>query len=160
MLRGKNESSGIGLIETYDLDQSVDSTLANISSRGLAGPGDEAMIGGVIIGPGDATSTRMLLRAIGLSLSQHGIANPLADPTIELRDGNGAVLAHSDDWQSGPNAAAIEALQLAPTNPHESALPQVLPSGAYTVIVEGKRKGSGVALLEAYDVGSTAAGPQ
>ncbi len=155
MLRGKNGSSGIGLVETYDLDQSVDSGLANVSSRGFVGPGDDAIIGGIIIGPGDAMSTRVVLRAIGPSLSQFGITNALANPTIELRDGNGAVLGHNDDWHSGPNAAAIEALQLAPNNPRESATLQVLLPGAYTAIVRGNSDGTGIALLEAYDVGAT-----
>lgn len=154
LLRGKEGATGIGLAEVYDLDSSVHSTLANISSRGFVGTGDDAMITGIIIGPDSSVNTRVVLRAIGPSLAQSGINNALFDPGMELRDANGTVLAANEDWQSDANATAIQELGLAPGNPSESAMLQSLPPGGYTVIPHGKNGGTGIGLLEAYDVGS------
>src|SRR5207244_2155745 len=97
---------GNGLVEFYDLDSSLDSRLANISSRGLVQAGDDVMIGGFIVG--GAESGDVLIRAIGPSLAQFNVSGVLSDPTLELHDGAGAVIASNDNWQD-TQQAAIEA---------------------------------------------------
>jgi hypothetical protein len=147
VVRGKNGATGIGLFEVYDLDQTVDSKLANISTRGFVDTGDNVMIGGtIIIGSAPAT---VLLRAIGPSLTNFGVPNALQDPTLELHDGNGALMASNDNWRSDQEAEIL-ATTIAPTNDLESAILQTLPPGAYTAIVRGKNNSTGVALVEAY----------
>jgi hypothetical protein len=155
VLRGKKDTIGVGLVETYDLDQPVDSQLANISTRGFVDTGDKVMIGGFIVGPsqlgtGTVVST-VVVRAIGPSLGELGVANPLQDPTLELHDENGLIIAFDDDWKDSQEAE-IEAAQLAPTNERESALEQFVISGAYTAIVRGIGDTTGVALVEVYFV--------
>jgi hypothetical protein len=150
IVRGNQNSTGIGVVEVYDLDQAVDSLLANISSRGLVKTGNNVMIGGFIIGGGSA-GAKVALRAIGPSLSQQGVANPLPDPTMELRDGNGALLGSNDDWMDDPaQAAELVAVGIQPQNDLESALIATLPPGQSTGIVAGKDGAIGVALVEVY----------
>ena len=110
------------------------------------------IIGGFIIRPqAPATSTRVIIRAIGPSLTQFGIANALADPTLELRDGSGALLVANNDWQDDPaQAAELTAANLAPTNPLESGIAATLPLGPCTAIVRGNDDTTGVALVEVY----------
>jgi hypothetical protein len=151
IVRGVNDDIGVGLVETYDLTQAVDSALANISTRGLVETGDNVMIGGIIVGPQGAPSGSVLLRAIGPSLSNFGIPNPLADPMLELRDGNGALIVANDNWKS-TQQAAIEATGLQPSAELESAILATLASGNYTAIVRGVGETTGVGLVEAYDI--------
>ncbi|HEV2841262.1 MAG TPA: SGNH/GDSL hydrolase family protein [Chthoniobacterales bacterium] len=149
VLAGNNETIGNGLAEVYDLEPGTSSTLANLSTRGFVGIGDNVMIGGLIIGSGDLPI--VVLRAIGPTLAESGIANPLLDPTIELHDGNGAVIAFNDNWQDS-QLQAVRATQLAPTDDRESAIVAFLDPGNYTAIVRGDGGASGVALVEAYRV--------
>jgi len=155
VLRGRDNTSGIALVEVYDLDPSADSGLGNISTRGVIGTGDEVMICGIIVGPtANSTSTRVVLRALGPSLTQFGIPNALANPTIDVRNSNGTQLAFNDEWQSDPSAGMIAAFGLAPGDPHESATILTASGGAYTAIVRGEgSEPTGVALVEAYEVG-------
>ena len=141
-----NDGTGVGLVEVYDLDRTVDSKLANISTRGLVQTGDNVMIAGTIV-LGQAPE-RVLVRAIGPSLTVPG---KLADPTLELRDGNGALIRANDNWRSDQEAE-IFATGAAPTNDLESALIATLPANgaAYTAIVRGVNNTSGVALVEIY----------
>jgi hypothetical protein len=154
-VRGTNNTTGIGLVEVYDLrtgslDDSGNAKLGNISTRGFVETGDKVMIGGFIIGP-PPTSRGVVIRAIGPSLARFGIKDPLADPTLELRDGNGALLVANNDWQDDPTQAAeLTAAGLAPTDPLESALITTLPSGNYTAVVAGPNHTTGVALVEVY----------
>lgn len=148
ILRGVNDTTGVGLVEVYDLDQITDSQLANISTRGFVDTGDNVMIGGIIIG--NAT-TEVLLRALGPSLSGAGVGGVLDDPTLELRDVNGALLAANDNWRSDEEAE-IEATSLQPTDDLESAVLQTLDPGAYTAIVRGAGDTTGVGLVEAYNL--------
>jgi hypothetical protein len=149
VVRGKNDATGIGSFEVYDLDPTVDSKLANISTRGFVETGDNVMIGGtIIIG---SAPTRVLLRAIGPSLTNFGVPNALQDPTLELHDGNGALMASNDNWRSDQEAE-ISATTIAPTNDLESAILQTLPPGAYTAIVRGSGNSTGVAVVEAYQL--------
>jgi sugar lactone lactonase YvrE len=147
IVRGVSNGTGIALVEGYDLDPAAGSKLGNISTRALVQTGDNVMIGGLImVGPG---SDKVLVRAIGPSLAQKGITNPLADPMLELHDGNGTLLASNDNWKD-TQQAQIQATGLAPTNDAESAIVQTLEPGNYTAIVRGKNDTIGVALVEVY----------
>jgi hypothetical protein len=148
ILRGKNGATGIGLVEMYDLDLSSDSKLANISTRGFVQTGGNVMIAGFILGNGTA-SEKVAIRAMGPSLT--GIANVLADPTLELHNGNGTLLASDDNWKDDANQAAeIIAAGMAPTNDFEAAIVTTLPPGQYTAIVAGQNGGMGVGVAEVY----------
>ena len=147
VLSGKDNGVGNGLVEVYDLASSSSSTLANLSTRGYVGAGDDAMIGGVIVGSGE--NPIVVLRALGPTLSILGISDPLLDPTIELHDQNGVVVGFNDNWKDGQPQAVI-ATQLAPGNDTESVLVTFAAPGNYTAVVRGKNDTTGVALVEAY----------
>ena len=148
ILRGQNGSTGIGMVEMYDLDLASDSKLANISSRGFVQTDNDVMIAGFILGNGTA-GERVAVRAIGPTLT--GITNVLANPTLELRDVNGTILISNDDWKEDTNQAAeITAAGMSPQNDLESAVVMTLPPGRYTAIVAGKNAGTGVAVAEVY----------
>ncbi len=152
ILAGNNQTAGLGLVEIYDAAPAASSQLANISTRGFVRTGDNVMIGGFILGgPPQAESTAVALRGIGPSLSQSGLSNVLADPTLELRDNNGALLIANDDWQDDPFAAAqLTANGLAPEDPLESGIFATLPPGLFTAILTGKNGGVGLGLVEIY----------
>jgi hypothetical protein len=136
--------SGIRLIPT------LTANLANISTRLLVETGDNVLIGGFIVT--GTSSKSVLLRAIGPSLSLDG---KLANPILELHDASGAVIATNDDWQTNSNKQEIIDTGIAPTDPLESALLFNLDPGAYTAIVSGASNGTGIALVEAYDLDLT-----
>ena len=146
IVRGANNGTGIGLVEAYDLDRTVDSKLANISTRGLVQTGDNVLIAGTIVL--GATAQRVIIRAIGPSLNVPG---KLQDPTLELRDGNGTLIQSNDNWRSDQQAEII-ATGIPPTNDLESAIVAMLPAGgaASTAIVRGVNGTTGVALVEIY----------
>ena len=150
IIAGKNQTSGIALVEIYDVDAAAASKLANISTRGFVQSGDNVMIGGFILGNGNGTAT-VAVRGIGPSLDQLGLSNVLADPTLELRDGNGALLIANDNWQDDPVAAAqLSAEGLAPQDPLESGIFATVPPGLFTALLAGKNGGVGLGLLEIY----------
>jgi hypothetical protein len=144
IVRGANNGTGIGVVEAYDLDRTVNSKLANISTRGLVQTGDNVLIGGMIVL--GQTPLRVIVRAIGPSLALPGA---LGDPTLELRDGNGALIAANDNWRSDQEAEII-ATTIPPSNDQESAIVRNLAPGNYTAIVRGVNNATGVALVEAY----------
>jgi plastocyanin len=147
IVRGVNNGTGVALVETYDLDLTAGSKLGNISTRALVQTGNNVMIGGFIItGSGQKN---VIARAIGPSLAQHGITNPLLDPTLELHNGNGALIASNDNWRDSQQEE-IQATGLAPTDDRESAIVRSLTPGNYTAIVRGKNNTIGVALVEVY----------
>jgi plastocyanin/uncharacterized Zn-binding protein involved in type VI secretion len=147
IVRGVNNGMGIALAEAYDLDSAAGSKLGNISTRSLVQTGENVMIGGLIItGSGQKT---VVVRAIGPSLTQSGITNPLLDPTLELHNGNGAVIAFDDNWRDSQEAE-IQGTGLAPTDDRESAIVRTLAPGNYTAIVRGKNNTIGIALVEVY----------
>lgn len=148
IVRGTNGGTGVGLVETYDLDQAAGS-LANISTRGFVDTGDNVMIGGFILGGGDRGDSTVLIRGIGPTLSDFGVTAALADPTLELHDSSGAVLAMNDNWKD-TQQTDIEALGLAPGKDLEAAILVSLPPGNYTAIVRGKLDTTGVGLVEVY----------
>ncbi|HSP45512.1 MAG TPA: SGNH/GDSL hydrolase family protein [Chthoniobacterales bacterium] len=148
-LAGKDNGTGNGLVEVYDLATGSDSTLGNVSTRGFVGAGDNVMIGGIIIGSGE--SPIVVLRAMGPTLTQVGISQPLLDPTLELHDQNGAILAFNDNWKQGQPQSVI-ATQLAPGDDREAVIVAFATPGNYTAVVRGKNNTTGVALVEAYRI--------
>ena len=156
IVSGKSNTSGVALVEVYDLSQAVPSKLANISTRAFVGTGDDVVIAGFILGgnPPQAGNDRIVVRGIGPSLTAVGVPNPLPDPKLELRDSNGALMAANNDWQDDhAQAAELTAAGLAPTNPLESGIAAVLPPGLYTGLLAGLNNGTGVGLIEVYDRG-------
>jgi hypothetical protein len=166
IVRGVNNTMGVALVEAYDLSETIPSPsiLSNISTRGFVQTNDEVMIGGFIVQ--GAVAKRVIIRAIGPELIPYGIVNGLPDPTLELHDATGALIASNDDWQhtikggiiTADQVAAIRASGFAPTVPTESAIIANLPAGNYTAIVRGKNIVVGVALVEVYDLDMGAAG--
>jgi hypothetical protein len=159
VVSGVNNTTGVALVEAYDLDTTVDSKLANISTRGVVQTADNVMIGGfIVLGPDDQT---VIVRAIGPSLAD---ANPpvpgaLPNPFLELHDSNGATIASNDNWQDQDNDADRQAIidsGIAPTNDLESALITTLSSNVngvgYTVVVRDDEGGTGVGLVEVYAI--------
>lgn len=141
--------AGVALAEVYDLDPAADSTLANISTRGLVHIGDNVMIGGFILR--GSQPAKIVVRALGPSLTGHAMNGVLSDPSLELRDQSGALLASNNDWKE-TQRAELEELGLAPTDDRESALVATLPSGPYTALVRGNRELTGVGLVEVYKI--------
>ncbi|PYI94483.1 MAG: hypothetical protein DME97_00465 [Verrucomicrobia bacterium] len=156
VLAGKNGTTGIGLVEVYDLAQGANSRLANISSRGFVDTGDNVMIGGFIVGGPSGDSASVLVRALGPSLTSSGVAGALNDPFLELHDGNGNTIAINDNWKTRPDGtsqeAEIQATTIPPTNDLESALVRLLPPGNYTAVVRGTNNSTGVGLVEVYNL--------
>jgi hypothetical protein len=153
VVRGKNGTTGVGLVELYDLSTSAPSKVANISTRGLVQAGDNRLIGGFIVSGGAGGTLEVVVRAIGPSLIEARIANALADPFLDVRDGNGNSLATNDNWQDDVNADKVAQFGLAPKNDLESALYLQLPVGAYTAVVSGNGESIGVGLVEVYAAG-------
>ena len=147
VLRGKDGSAGVALVEVYDGDLVADSQLANISTLGFVGAEDEVLIGGFVVGNGSAT---VVLRALGPSLTSFGVQNAIANPTLAVHDSNGNVTTN-DDWQTAANGNPIP-VSLQPHDPRESAIQMDLAPGSYTAIVRGTGTTTGVALVEAYNL--------
>jgi plastocyanin/outer membrane protein assembly factor BamB len=154
IMSGKDNTSGSGLIEFYDLSQAVPARLANISTRAFVDTGNNVVIAGFILG-GSSGGDRIVLRGVGPSLASAGVTNVLANPTLELRDGNGALLVANNDWQDDSvSAAELIAAGLAPTDPLESGIATTLPPGLYSGLLSGVNNGVGVGLVEVYDRGA------
>ena len=149
VVRGENGATGVALVEAYDLSADSNSRLANISTRGIVEAADNVMIGGFIIGGGEMTN--IAVRAIGPSLGTHGISGALSDPTLEVFNANGGLLAQDDDWRMFQEQQLIDS-GLAPTDDREAAMLLSLQPGAYTAIVRGKNNGTGVGLVEVYNL--------
>jgi hypothetical protein len=158
IVRGVNNTTGVALVEVYDLRPEIDSILHNISTRAFVQTGDDVMIGGFIVaGP---ASKRVIVRAIGPELIHYGVANALSDPTLELHNGTGALIASNNTWLdtiiggiiTTDQVAAIRASGYAPSDGRESAIIAELPPGNYTAIVRGVNNTTGVALVEVYDL--------
>ena len=155
VLTGQDQTSGIGLLEIYDLDPAVASELANISTRGFVGAQNNVMIGGFILGgnPPQAGNIQVVIRGLGPSLSQFGLTNLLADPSLELHDANGATLIANDNWTDDPaTAALLSANSLVPADAHESAIAASLSPGLFTAILAGKNNGTGLGIIEVYNL--------
>ncbi len=148
VLSGANGSTGVGLFELYDIDP-ANSQVSNISTRGVVEVNDGAMIAGFIIGGADAT--KVIVRAIGPSLSASGVAGALLDPTLELHDAEGSLIFSNDNWHSDQEKDII-ASTVPPTSDKEAAIVATLPPGSYTATVRGVGDTTGVALVEVYNL--------
>lgn len=152
IVRGQGNTTGVGLVEVYDVDRTSASRLGNISGRASVQTGANVLIAGFIVG-NNIGAAKVVVRGIGPSLTQSGIANPLPDPTLEIHDNNGALVIGNDNWQDNASQASqINASGLAPGNPAESAIATSLTPGTYTAIVAGKNGGTGVGVVEVYNV--------
>ena len=149
ILSGVNNTTGVGLVESYTLDTSA-SRAANISTRGRVGAGEDVLIGGFIVT--GQTPKQMLLRALGPSLGASGTSAFLADPVVELHDADGQLIASNDNWTSAANASDITATGIPPADPREAALLETVAPGVYTAVVYGADGGEGLALIEVYDL--------
>jgi hypothetical protein len=150
IIRGAGGTTGIGVVEVYDVESASLSDLGNISTRGFVDTGDNVIIGGFIV-RGDS-SQKVLLRAIGPELTASGVPNVLQDSVMELRDENGGLLMANDNWRE-TQQTEIEATGIPPHDDRESAIVRTLGSGNYTAIIRGKGDATGVALMEAYNLG-------
>ncbi len=150
VVSGYGDAAGNGLVEAYEVDTNS-TRLVNISTRGRVGTIDEPMIGGLIVQSG---SKKVIIRALGPSLGAgaNAIADALADPILELRDGSGNLLAVSDDWPNSSQTNEIIASTIPPANALESAIVATLAAGNYTAIVRGVDGTSGIALVEVFDL--------
>lgn len=149
IVTGKGGTSGVSLVEVYDLQSGSSSQLINISTRGEIQNGDFVMIGGFVTAGPAGSSSEVLIRAKGPSLAQFGISDALADPTVRVFNGNGALIGSNDNWKD-TQEAEIQATGDAPTNDLESAILLTLAPGNYTAIVSGKNGGVGVGQVEVF----------
>jgi hypothetical protein len=160
IVRGVSNTTGVALVEAYDLSPATTSVLGNISTRSFVQTGDNVMIGGFIVQ--GTESKRVIIRAIGpeLGLPPYNIANALANPTLELHDAAGTLIGSNDNWQTTIIGGIIGSSQVsdiqnsghAPTAASESAIIATLPPGNYTAIVRGMNNTTGNALVEVYDL--------
>ena len=148
VLRGNGSTTGVGVIEVYDLDANRPAGIANISTRGFVLTGENVMIGGLIV-TGDDPS-QLVLRGIGPSLADFGVPEVLADPLLELHNGDGALLQANDNWDA--QDVVLQSSGLAPTNQLESAICISVPPGSYTAILKGADGGTGNGLVEVYKI--------
>jgi hypothetical protein len=153
IVSGKGGTTGIGLVEVYDLVGSATSQLANISSRGFVETGDNALIGGFISGGLDGgRPAKVVIRALGPSLGDQGISGALADPTLELIDANGFTIGANDDWRAD-QLIELEALGIQPTHDAEAALIATLPDATTLAVVRARgRAQTGVGFGEVDNV--------
>ncbi len=157
IVRGNGNTSGVALVEVYDLNQGVDSKLANLSTRAFVGTDNNIVIAGFLLSD-ESVSDRVIVRGIGPSLAPGSFpaSTVLADPTLELRDTNGTLLIANNDWQDSPTQAAeLTAAGLAPASNLESAIVATLPPGLYTALLSGANNGTGIGVVEVYDRGTT-----
>ena len=150
ILRGKNQTTGIGLVEIFDLASTATSQLKNLSTRGFVGTGNNVLIGGFIIG-GGGNGIRLVIRVLGPSLTDMGVTDALQNPALEVYNANGALIGANDNWEE-TQQFQLEQSKLAPTRPAEAALLTELSPGSFTVVASGVNGTSGTALLEVYNV--------
>ena len=152
LVAGKNQTTGLGLVEIYDADAAAASQLANLSARGFVRTGDNVMIGGFILG-NSSSGTNVIVRGIGPSLSQFMLMDVLDDPTLEIHDADGALVIANDNWQDDPvSAAQLTARGFALPHHLESGTFSTLPPGLFTAILAGKNGSTGIGLVEIYNV--------
>ncbi|HEY1582154.1 MAG TPA: hypothetical protein VGF73_03530, partial [Chthoniobacterales bacterium] len=150
VVTGKNSTPGIGLVEVYDVSPTTASKLGNLSTRGNVGRDADQLIAGFIVGSFD--SSTVVIRALGPSLGAAGIDAPLVDPSFTVYDQNGSILGGNDDWRDDPNVSDLEQNQFAPLDEAEAATILHLPVGAYTAVTTGADGGTGIGLVEVYNL--------
>jgi subtilisin-like proprotein convertase family protein len=163
IVRGNGNTSGVALVEVYDLNQGADAKLGNLSTRAFVSTGDNIVIAGFLLsdnfginGLGGPNDDRVIVRGLGPSLAPaiFPASAVLADPTLELRDANGTLIVSNNDWQDNAvQAAEITAAGLAPANSLEAAIAATLPPGLYTALLAGRNNGTGIGIVEIYDLG-------
>jgi hypothetical protein len=158
IVSGKNNTTGVALIEVYDLTPSVLEKLGNISTRAFVDIGDNVVIAGFILG-NSSGNDNVIIRGIGPSLTLVGVPNAMANPTLELHNNSGTLVASNDNWQDDPSQAAIlNAAGLGLNDASESGIAATLGPGLYTAILAGQGNGTGVGLVEVYDRGNAGGG--
>ncbi len=148
ILRGTDNTTGIGLAEVFELDPTGPSHLVNLSARALSSTGDNVLIGGLVLQ--GTNFKRVLFRALGPTLAAQQVVNAMQNPTLDLYDNNGVKIAGNDDWRDAANVPEIIGTGVQPTDDRESAILAPLNAGAYTFIVRGAGDTSGIALVEAF----------
>ena len=152
VVKGQNNGTGVAVVEVYDVEPTSASRLGNVSGRALVLTQGNVLISGFIVG-NNIGASKVVVRGLGPSLAQSGVTNPLPDPTLEVRDSNGGLVIADDNWQDNASQSAqISADNLAPSNPLESAVATSLLPGTYTAIVAGKNGGTGVGVVEVYNL--------
>ncbi|PYK43002.1 MAG: hypothetical protein DME46_08645 [Verrucomicrobia bacterium] len=147
---GKNGTSGVGLIEVYDVDVTANAQLSNISTRGAVLTGNNVLIGGFIVG-GASGSIDLVVRALGPSLALFQVPNPLPDPILGLYNSNGMLIASNNNWKDSQQSE-IQNTGLQPPNNLDSAIAITVTPANYTAIVRGNNGGTGIGLVEVYQV--------
>ena len=142
ILKGQNNTSGVALVEMYDVGSGALSKLANISTRAFVGTGADIVIAGFILGGPNTGDDNIIVRGVGPSLTATGVPMALANPTLELRDQNGALLRTNNNWgEDSGQAAIITAAGLALSDPLESGIAIKLPPGSvHRTALRGKRR--------------------
>ena len=151
IVRGQDDTAGNALVEAYDLDATPETQFANISTRGQVGTGDAVLIGGLVISSEASAQANIIARALGPSLGAAGVSGALQDPTLELHDSNGALMASNNNWRDSQEGI-ISSTGLAPNDEREAAIFAHLAAGAYTAVVQGSGGTTGVALVEVYNI--------
>ena len=156
IVRGKNDTSGVALVEVYDLNQEVDSKLGNLSTRAFVSTGENIVIAGFLLNNQGTALDRIVVRGMGPSLASGilPVSAVLADPTLELHDTNGTLIMANNDWQDNTaQATEITACGLALPNAREAGIAATLSPGLYTALLAGLDNGTGIGVVEAYDLG-------
>jgi hypothetical protein len=148
IVSGYNNGGGVALVEVYEFDHNA-SRLVNISTRGKVGTGEQALIGGLIVQ--GSTTKNVIVRALGPSLASSA-AGALADPTLEVHDNSGNLLAANDNFTSSSQYSPIVATGVPPNDARESAVILKLAPGNYTAVVRGANNGTGVGMVEVFDL--------
>ena len=148
VLSGNNGTTGVGLVEVYDIDSGTSAELTNVSTRGLVGTGENVVIAGFITSGGSG-STQVVVRGLGPTLTQYGVSGALVDPVMTLVDSDGNVLQTNNNWKDSQQTE-IQNTGLQPPNDLEAAILATVPVGNYTVILSGNGGGMGTGLVEVY----------
>ena len=150
ILEGNGDTTGVGLVEIYDLTAGTAARLGNISTRAVVNTGNDVVIAGFILG-GGTNNDLVILRGLGPTLPG-GLGPLLADPTLELRDSSGTQVAFNDNWMDDPTQMPIIiGAGLGPSSPLESCIAVSLAPGAYTALLAAHSGGTGLGLVEVYD---------
>jgi hypothetical protein len=151
VMRGAKDTTGVALVEVYDLSKDSRSKLANMSTRGFVDT-DNVLIGGLIAGGNGNANAELVVRAIGAGLQATGVKDYLADAALELRDANGTVIAANNDFLTPPENRATVPNELSARTSQDAAIGVKIAPGNYTVVVYGKNGAKGNALVEIYDL--------
>ena len=145
ILSGNSGTTGVGLVEVYDIDSGTSAELTNVSTRGFVGTNQNVLVAGFITNG----STQVVVRGLGPTLTQYGVSGALVDPMMTLVDSDGNVLQTNNNWKDSQQTE-IQNTGLQPPNDLEAAILATVPVGNYTVILSGNGAGTGIGLVEVY----------